>query len=122
MPAGFAESDADEAALGCLQNPRHASRRGPQSRRRLFMHLDGDSIAERRQRCFEIDQPPGGPRVDQPRRLALVDVEAARKIGDSHLAGAQRAVEHRLQRDRRIGRDPVLAAAQAAGRRDVLAG
>lgn len=63
--------DGEEAALG---NP---ARRGPPSRRRLFMHLDRNSIAESRQGGFETGQSAGGTRVDQTRRLAVVDVEAA---------------------------------------------
>jgi hypothetical protein len=57
------------------------------------MHLNGDIIAERRQGGFETGQLAGSARVDQARRLAVVDVEAAGKIGDGRLAGAQCAVE-----------------------------
>src|SRR5438105_1957519 len=114
MPAGFTESEAEEAGLAWLESPSYVEQPETRSRRRLFMHLDRDSITERPQRCLQAGQLAGGPRIDETRRLAVVDVEAAGEIGNRHLAGAQRAVERRLQRHRRIGRDQVLPAAQPA--------
>src|SRR5437667_7459383 len=98
MPAGFTESEAEEAGLAWLESLSYLEQPETRSRRRLFMHLDRDSIAENRQRRLQAGQLAGGTRVDQARRLAVVNVEAAGKIGDSHPAGAQRTVERRLQR------------------------
>jgi hypothetical protein len=42
------KSDAEEAALGYLQLPGYAAESRLQSRCRVFMHLNGDPIAESR--------------------------------------------------------------------------
>ena len=58
--------------------------------------------------------------MNEPRSLALVDPETAGEIGDGHVADAEGVIERRLQCHRRVRGDPVLPAAQAARRRDVL--
>ena len=84
------------------------------------MHLDCNAIAERLQAGFEAGQTDGRARIDQTRRLPVIDPQTAGKIGNGHVSRAQRAVKSRFQRHRRIWRYQVVPGRSRLGAGDVF--